>query len=386
MYDGEILLEYCVTENQQEVVKAYIKHGSITAAANALGVSRNQVKCAIKRIRTNAAKNGIDPEANLTHRTAVGFGTKRVSTLYNEAGQVKAQWHIQEPDKEEKLRMLLEAIEGMEFKPAPVIKPETAIVNSDLATLYTITDYHIGMYAWKPEAGDDWDISIAAKTFIESIIGMIDGSPNSELGILNLQGDFLHYDQLDAITSTSGHILDSDTRVSHMISVAMDCVMYVVELLLKKHKKVKLIICEGNHDLVSSIWIRKAMAAVFRENKRLEVDMSEIPYYAHLHGSIMIGMHHGHKLKNERLPMLFASEPRFREMWGSAKYTYIHTGHYHHSERVTSETGGAIVERHPTLAGRDAYAARGGYVSWRAAHAITYHKEKGEICRVTVTP
>jgi hypothetical protein len=51
-----------------------------------------------------------------------------------------------------------------------------------------------------------------------------------------------------------------------------------------------------------------------------------------------------------------------------------------------SEDGGAIVERHPTLAARDAYAARGGYVSFRGARAITYDKQLGEVERITVLP
>ena len=45
-----------------------------------------------------------------------------------------------------------------------------------------------------------------------------------------------------------------------------------------------------------------------------------------------------------------------------------------------------IVERHPTLAARDAYAARGGYVSKRAAKVITYDKEHGEVGSSTVLP
>lgn len=147
-----------------------------------------------------------------------------------------------------------------------------------------------------------------------------------------------------------------------------------------------MIICEGNHDLVSSLWIRKAVSKIFRDNDRIEVDQTEFPFYAYLHGDIMLGFHHGHKVKNRSLPALFASEPRYRHMWGSAKYTYIHTGHYHHSEQDMAEGGGAIVERHPTLSSRDAYSARGGYTSWRAAHAITYHNKTGECLRVTVTP
>ena len=98
----------------------------------------------------------------------------------------------------------------------------------------------------------------------------------------------------------------------------------------------------------------------------------------------MLGFHHGHKVKMGSLQKIFSSEPRFREMWGKAKQCYIHTGHMHH-ERVV-EDAGAIVEQHPTLAGRDAYSARLGHVSLRGAKVITYHAVHGEIHRTTVRP
>jgi hypothetical protein len=156
--------------------------------------------------------------------------------------------------------------------------------------------------------------------------------------------------------------------------------------MLAHHKKVVVIVQEGNHDPMSSIWLRKALIQYFKKNKRVEILDVEFPFYAHLHGEIMLAFHHGHKVRNKSLPALFASEPRYREMWGKAKYCYIHTGHYHQREQDMSEYGGAIVERHPTLAARDAYAARGGYVSWRAMNCITYHKSKGEISRRTTVP
>jgi len=162
--------------------------------------------------------------------------------------------------------------------------------------------------------------------------------------------------------------------------------MSSVEIMLGKFKQVKVIVCEGNHDLVGSMWIRKAIKKIYENNKRVEIDDTDFPFYAHLHGDMMLGFHHGHKVKNGSLPALFSSEPRYRKMWGTAQYTYIHTGHYHHSEQMMGEGGGAIVERHPTLSGKDSYAARNGYHSWRAAHAITYHWETGEHRRVTVTP
>jgi hypothetical protein len=47
---------------------------------------------------------------------------------------------------------------------------------------------------------------------------------------------------------------------------------------------------------------------------------------------------------------------------------------------------GVTVVQHPTLAARDAYAARGGWIADRAAQAITYHKRFGQVGRVMVCP
>jgi hypothetical protein len=98
----------------------------------------------------------------------------------------------------------------------------------------------------------------------------------------------------------------------------------------------------------------------------------------------MLAWHHGHLGKMENLPAVFASDPKFRSMWGRAKQTFIHTGHRHHQRII--EKGGAIVEQHPTLSARDAHGSRLFEYSQRAAKAITYHKTKGEYLRLTVTP
>ena len=86
--------------------------------------------------------------------------------------------------------------------------------------------------------------------------------------------------------------------------------------------------------------------------------------------------------KNAALPMLFAAQ--FAPTWGATTKRYIHTGHYHHKEDI--EHSGCRVIRHPTLAARDAYAARGGYYAERALTAVTYHSKFGEVATNTVTP
>lgn len=45
-----------------------------------------------------------------------------------------------------------------------------------------------------------------------------------------------------------------------------------------------------------------------------------------------------------------------------------------------------IVFQHPTLAARDAYAARGGWHALRSATAVTYHRKFGEVGRNSANP
>jgi hypothetical protein len=380
------LLKYA-NEEQARRIEAYISTDyNATKAGEIVGCHRSNITRAIQTVKKKAIKRGYDPEHDMTHPVAEGFAVKGVSTYYDEDGKIKGQWVKSQEDRQARIDALIERLEAFEWKPAPVIECKEDHHQDSLCTLLTLTDFHLGMYAYAKETGDDWNTDMAAHEYLEAIQEMCDGSPNSATGILNLQGDFMHWDGLDAVTPTGKHQLDADTRFSRLIDMALDVIMASVEIMLGKFSQVKVIVCEGNHDLVGSMWIRKAIKKIYQDNPRIEVDDTDFPFYAHLHGDIMLAFHHGHKVKNQNLPALFSSEPRYRKMWGQAEYTYIHTGHYHHTEQMMGEGGGAIVERHPTLSGKDAYAARGGYHSWRAAHAITYHWETGEHRRVTVTP
>jgi hypothetical protein len=240
------------------------------------------------------------------------------------------------------------------------------------------------MYAWAAEAGDDWDSEIARSVFLDSVAAMIAAAPPAGTAVLNQLGDFLHFDGLLAVTPTGGNILDADTRYGKLVDMSMSVMAEAVRMMLKKFGEVRVIQAEGNHDMAGSIWLRKHLKHVFADEPRVSVDDSEFPYYAYLHGKTMLGFHHGHKVKLAQMFKLFSSEPRFRGMWGQADHTYIHSGHLHH-ERVV-ENGGAIAEQHPTLSSRDAYAARGGWVSMRGAKMITYDKTDGEVHRITVRP
>ena len=358
---------------------------SKTQVAKNLGIAERNVYRAIERMKSNAAKRGYSPEHDMIHVVPEGYKVKGVSTYYNEEGKPTGQWVKSATDEQQRVQALLDAVEKAATA-LPKFKPTKPPVNPDenLASLLTITDFHLGMKAWRVSDGDDWDVKIARDVFLNAVNDMISASPKSGTGILNQLGDFLHWDGLVQVTPTSGHHLTGDDRYSKLVELAISVMTEAVQLMLKKFGRVIVVQAEGNHDLASSVWMRKFIKHRFEDEPRVEVIDNEFPYYAYKHGKIMLGFHHGHKMRMAQLQKLFASEPRFRKIWGECEHAYIHCGHLHH-ERVLDDAG-ATIEQHPTLAARDNYASSHGYVSQRGAKVITYDKTDGEVHRVTVRP
>jgi hypothetical protein len=378
-------LRQYATPRQLEVLELKISGYSNAEISKKIKLPSREVSRLFARLKIAAARKGYAPDHDMTRTAPDGLYVDGVSTYYGVDGAQSGQWVKMKTDRERQAQILIERLEegSIHFKRLKRAKAPAA-VNDDLLSLITITDYHMGMYAWEAETGDDWDVAISKDVFLNGVADMIDGCPSSGTGILNQLGDFLHFDGLLAMTPASGHLLDADTRYAKIVELSMMVMIEAVQMMLKKFDKVHVINAEGNHDMAGSIWLRKHIKHMFVDEPRVTVDDAEFPYYAYLHGETMLGFHHGHKVKLAQLHKLFAAEPRYRSMWGKATKTYIHTGHMHH-ERVI-EDGGAIAEMHPTLSSRDAYAARGGWVSNRGAKAITYHKTEGEVHRITVRP
>ena len=381
------ILDFANTDRERLILQ--LKAQGITAPEVALkaGITERNVFRTIARVKARAAARGYAPDSDWIHTVPKGQQVAGVSSLYRDGqDQPVLQWVKSKTDQEAAYELILDSLENAHenYKPFKPSKSKGK-KKENLASLLTITDFHLGMYAYEAETGDNWDSEIAERVFLDSIAAMIEAAPPSKVGILCQLGDFLHWDWiLSASTPMSGHALDADTRYSKLVELCMYVMTEAVRMMLEKFEQVVVISAEGNHDISGSIWLRKHIKHIYSKDKRVEVIDNDYPYYAYLHGEIMLGFHHGHKMKLASLHKLFASEPRFRSMWGKSVAAYIHTGHYHH-ERVI-EDGGAIAEQHPTLSGRDAYAARGGYVSLMGAKLITYYKHDGEISRITIRP
>lgn len=379
-------LKEFATETQARYIDAINQYGGFNKAARALNTSRSSMSDAIGRVKRNAALKGYSPDHHMTRTVPDGFVVKGVSTYYDKDGKPSGQWVKSTVDQERVKEMMREAFDAM-AQDLPRLKPikKPDVTNDDLVNLYTLTDSHVGMLAWERENLDplgNWDLSIAERTLTGCFEYMVKSSPTAKVGIVAQLGDWLHSDGLQAVTPTSGHLLDQDGRFPKVVKAAIRILRRIVDFALLQHEKVIVLMAEGNHDLASSVWLRAMFSALYENEPRVEVIDSEIPYYVYQHGSVMLAWHHGHLKKNDSLPLLFAAQ--FPKMWGDTVKRYAHCGHRHHVEE--KEHSGITVIQHSTLAARDAYASRGGWMSERQCTAITYHSKYGQVARQTVTP
>lgn len=377
----EQLLAYA-TPTQARHYRAWVEHGSTRRAADATGYHRSVIARSIALLKEKAARAGYAPEYGLNRPTPPGFLLKGVSTLRNARGEVVAEWQKTDRDRDAQALILQRWAEAWaeEALRIPEI-PAPRITRAEMTNLYVVADAHMGMLSWPKETGEKWDTREAGRVLRGCFALMMDDAPSAEAAVVVFLGDLMHYDSLIPVTPTGGHQQDTDTRLALMVDATVDVLRTVIDLAARKHREVRVIVAEGNHDMSHSISLLKMVDIAYEQNPRVTVDRSVTPYIAHRFGDVALGFHHGHLKKFEGLPSLFLSE--FRE-FALAEHRYIHCGHLHHHRE--QDKHGCTVIQHPTLAARDAYAARHGWKSRRAARRITYHHRFGEVASAYVTP
>lgn len=337
------------------------------------------------RIRkAKLAKKGVGHGRDVSHLVPDGYKIKGTSSLVDEFGNTKLQWVKTDTDAERQVELMKAVIEGMKSEITPVAPVKAARAKRDdkLLNLYTVSDFHLGMLAWADESGDDWDMKIAEDLFSRWFDAAFQKAPDAGTGVINLLGDFAHFDSLVAVTPASGHALDADTRYQKLVRYMIRMVRRVVGMALVKHKNVRLLIVQGNHDESGMIWLAEMFSTLFDNEPRVFVDTSPDVYKMVQHGKTTLFFHHGHKARFDAIePIMIA---KFRKAFGESVYSYAHVGHLHHQKIVESRN--MIVEQHRTLAAKDAYASRGGWMSGRSANVITYSAEYGEVARLTISP
>jgi hypothetical protein len=390
---------------KREALDAVQQHGSVRAAAEAIGIPIETMR---KRHHAGllAAERGefgtapVMPGFRISQITSTPNGefiqqrpqkgeqfvvpdlhvVKGVSALVDADGREVLKWvktKQGELDPSQLVEIYCQAFERIEAK-APLV-PAPKVVEKDLLAVYPLIDWHVGLMSWASETGENYDLKIARETIMPKMRQLIAATPAAEEAVILGIGDLLHWDGFVQETPASRHPLDGDGRYPKVLEVAADMVEETIELALARHKRVTVRILRGNHDPVSAVAVAMAMRRVFRGNKRVTVDADQGYQWWMRRGKVFLGGSHGDKAKMRDLPMLMAHDRP--EDWAASTYRKIFTGHIHHESKI--EEGGVIVESMRSPVAKDAYHSFNKWRSGRSVYSETFNIDGSEAATLT---
>jgi hypothetical protein len=309
-----------------------------------------------------------------------GYHLRGVSTLVNAEGQPVQTWvkTTRDPAKD-RFAEFMAALETLTIplQAAHAVVKAPQHSDADLLCVYPIGDPHFGMYSWHEETGADYDVETAERLHVNAIRQLVDGAPPAKRALIISLGDFFHCDDNLARTSRSGAPLDTDTRWAKVLRVGLRAMASMIDAALIKHESVRVIFEVGNHDPQTSQMLALAMATMYRNDPRVEVDDDPGTFHWYRFGKVLIGTTHGSDTKPAELPGIMATD-RARD-WGETRHRYWYVGHVHHE--TVKEYPGCVVEHCRTLAARDAWAHRSGYRADRDIRVDVWHREHGRVTR-----
>ena len=365
-----------LTDAQTKAIAALEEAGSITRAAELLGISRSAMR---DRLANAKAKGGFE---DLPERVPEGHKAKGVSTLYDADGNVKAQWVKTAANESQALDAFQQAIADI-CGPAPVLPPiaPPSDADEDLLNVIPMGDPHFGLLSWKPETGEDFNLDRAESITFSAVDKLVARAPRAGTGLLLNLGDYFHADDSSNRTPRGNNALDVDGRFQKVASVGFRAMLRCIERMLETHDKVIVRNNPGNHDPHQALMLNIAVGARFHDNPRVHVDPSPSSFYYYRFGKTLIGSTHGDGAKLAELPLIMAADVPHE--WAAATFRVWHVGHFHHNQKLgQKDQTGCEVETHRTLAAGDAWHRHHGYRALRDMKVITYHREYGEDLRI----
>ena len=377
-YDiGTLLNSEFVSEKAKKALLVLKEKGTMTKTAETLGVHKRS----LQKLLSNAKKKHLKatiytdvPEDQILSGTSTLYKTdeetgKKVEVL---------QWVKTKSDLDNQIKMITkvtkELAKQVEGRVKPTPYPKTT--NDDLLVTYVSTDLHLGQYSWHEETGNDVNLSSVYNNTINAIQLLQETTPNAyECIVLDL-GDTIHAPN-DSARTKSGHELDTDTRHAKIFKTLVDMKIKMIDLALSKHAKVKYVVVAGNHSDLVPNYLIAMLSAYYRNEPRFEVDETSSLHKYHKHGQTLLGFHHGHATKMNKLPEVMVWDRK--EDISSTTYRYWLTGHIHSDKVLDSSIARCEAFRNNT--NNDAWATGAGFRGNKQTTAITYHKEYGEVAR-----
>lgn len=390
------------TEKLQEAIAAVEKHGTVKAAAAALGIDDGTFRHRYKKA-LNAAQEGTLERECAEHGVSVDdvpyywLKTPEVSMLVKRPGAGMSYGDMRD-----------EIIADMDAH-SPVYAPIKHEPGEHLLVVDP-ADVHIGKLSRIFETGHDYDMTEAVRRVREGVSGLLAKSiPFGVAKIVFVIGnDILHIDTPKRMT-TGGTPQDTDGQWWQMFQEAKRCYVAVIEQLTQV-ADVHLVFCPSNHDYQSGWMLADSLYSWFRLNPNVHFgDDQRSISIAHRKyvefGLNLIGFTHGDGAKEKDLPSIMQYEAR--EQWGRSRHAAWYVHHTHHKQRnvygadaqkrekdltgitvlqagkTINPANNVYVETVRTPSPPDGWHDRQAYLNTQAVEVFLHHPQDGPIARFT---
>lgn len=353
-----------------------------------LGASQQSIHSVSPTIRTledalEAAE--VDPvvwevERYLVNKWDMGYKTKAGDAEALELFQVKVWLRrrvraVFEDATAELVKRLAAYAPAYDFGPPPALTDPHLL-------LVSIVDHHFGKLAWRGETGEDYDLPIARRLYLEAvedILAKTAGYPVDRI-LFPVGHDLFNFDNPRGETA-GGTPQDNDSRPAKVYATALEAVALALERAATV-APVEVRWVKGNHDPTVSYWLCLALAERFRNTDRVEVVTSPRARHYVRYGVNLLGLTHGDLSAAglASLPTVMATEAP--EDWSATKFREWLLGHYHKRKELRTlpldTHNGVGVRILPSLCGTDVWHYENAYVgNAKASDAYLYSRDRG---------
>ena len=266
-------------------------------------------------------------------------------------------------------------------------------------------DVHFGKLAEASEAGNDYDLDVAAAYLREGVRGVLAKAQAHGIAkiLFVLGNDILHIDT-PRRTTTSGTPQDTAGSWHRAYRVAKDSLIGAIEACAAV-APVHLVHCPSNHDFMSGYMLSDSIVSWFAKHPNVEanprsVDMRHRKYIQF--GSNLLGFTHGDGAKDKDLHSLALTEAR--TAFSECDRVYWHCHHVHHKIRkmngvevekdhigatvihaapVSDVTDKNVIEYIRSASASDGWHHRNGYVGAVQAIEAFVYSPRSQIARFT---
>ena len=232
----------------------------------------------------------------------------------------------------------------------PVLFNDT--LDNELLIEFPATELHLGKLAWAGDTGQNYDFHIAEDRFHNIIQNVYETQVIHGAGTLfmTIGNDFFNSDTIDN-TTTKGTIQNNDLRWKKMFDIGLDMYKKALLTLRPLFNKIDVQLCQGNHDVMSSFYLYRALEQFFSADKRINFSDNVKTTQCYQFGKVAIFTSHG----DANFKRLISSIPaEFYKEWGTSEYRELHLGHLH-KELVVDDQSGMITRRMGSPTGTDAW-------------------------------